>query len=220
MKFKYTIIALALIIGVTSNIPSFQSQGGRPSPASQATAPGKIMPVEGVHYSVIANPLKKPSNHILEYFWYGCPHCFTAEGVLDKYLKDKTQRVVVEKVHSQLSNRWRSDARFFFAFNDLANFNEIHKAYFKLRQSASFSEEDVWDIMLSNGVSRRDFLERMASINTDMALKDSYKIESGLNIKGTPTYIVGGKYLIHLENLGNWENLPLVFDYLINKNGK
>jgi thiol:disulfide interchange protein DsbA len=44
-------------------------------------------PAPGVDYSVIkpAQPVEaKGKIEVLEFFWYGCPHCYTLEPLLEK----------------------------------------------------------------------------------------------------------------------------------------
>ena len=47
--------------------------------------------VEGKHYEEIKPPLSTsaPSGQIevLEFFWYGCPHCFEFEGHIAQWIK-------------------------------------------------------------------------------------------------------------------------------------
>ena len=47
-------------------------------------------PVEGTHYVRLSQPLPPPTSgkiEVVEFFWYGCPHCNQFEPALDAWQK-------------------------------------------------------------------------------------------------------------------------------------
>ena len=67
-----------------------------------ASAGAQGGPVEGTHYTKLAQPVavSTPSGKIevIEFFSYGCPHCFALEPTLETWAKQLPPDVVFKRV--------------------------------------------------------------------------------------------------------------------------
>ena len=55
--------------------------------ATSVSAQQAYTPVEGVNYHELETPVQTTGKiQVAEFFWYGCPHCFTLEPYLNDWL--------------------------------------------------------------------------------------------------------------------------------------
>ena len=65
--------------------------------------------VAGKHYEEIKPPLSTSAPpgqvEVLEFFWYGCPHCFEFEGHIAQWIK-KQKSYSLSAISIEKSSRW------------------------------------------------------------------------------------------------------------------
>lgn len=173
---------------------------------------------EGIHYTELKKPLDLEDNNVLVYFWYGCPHCYSASNALTPWLKERGDSVVIDLRHSQLGSSWSNDAKFFYT-QSLMNLNpSVHDDYFRLRHNGNSASKSLLITLNKNSVDINEFNLVMDSDSIKNIMKDNFFIEKTLKTQGVPSVVVSGKYLIKLEGLnGSWDNLPSIIDHLIDK---
>jgi thiol-disulfide isomerase/thioredoxin len=52
---------------------------------------------------------------VLEVFWYGCPHCYHFEPVIEKWLDEKSDYIEFVRMPGILGKNWLPHARAFYA---------------------------------------------------------------------------------------------------------
>lgn len=173
--------------------------------------------VEGVQYTVLSKPLVAfPKNHVLEYFWYGCPHCYTADPVIAKWSKENS--IPVEKRHSMLSDNWAGDARVFYTLKEMGLTETVGSEYFSLRQNFMNSQEaSIKKALEKHNKSFSDYDARSRDGSVEMAITINKLVEGTTGAQGTPSFIVSGKYLINMEKMHSWKEVTSVAEYLIRK---
>jgi len=67
---------------------------------------------------------------VLELFWYGCPHCYSLEPYLVKWLKNKPDFVEFVRLPAVLNRSWAFDARVYYTFIALGLVDKLHEPYF------------------------------------------------------------------------------------------
>ena len=79
-----------------------------------------------------AQPVSVEGNKIevIEFFWYGCPHCYNLEPVLETWLKKLPPDVQFRRVPAVFNPRWEHDAEIFYAFDALGVLDKVHKPFF------------------------------------------------------------------------------------------
>ena len=76
----------------------------------------------GKDYEVInpPQPTSDPSKvEVIEFFWYGCPHCYHFEPDLNAWLKTKPDDVVFIRQPAVFNERWAAHAKMFYTADDL-----------------------------------------------------------------------------------------------------
>lgn len=182
------------------------------SPAKKSSVVYK----EGIQYTTLKNPIDFPSNHVLSYFWYGCPHCYAAKKQLDPWVSERGDSVIFDERHSQLGASWVSDSQVYNTIKYLDLDMSYSDKYFDKRQEGLFPSNNVDAIISSIGLDVDDFKKGMSSSDVKNQMIENFTLEKKLKSQGVPSILVGGKYLVKLDGLkGDWGNLTRTIDYLI-----
>src|SRR6185295_2167695 len=79
-----------------------------------------------------ALPVENPAKiEIAEFFWYGCPHCYNLEPVIETWLKKLPPDVQFRRVPAVFNPRWEHDAEIFYTFDALGVLDKVHKPFFE-----------------------------------------------------------------------------------------
>lgn len=181
----------------------------------------EIKITEGIHYTKLDTPVDRPANEVLEFFWFGCPHCYDADKPVKEWAEKNKGKYNLTQLHSHLSNKWMFDAFIFYSLDALGREKEIHKAYFDARQNGSLgSEADLDKFLASYNLTIKD-LEVASELPETLAKRDKLSaMERSLNPQGVPIFVIGGKYMLKLEGLetvGGWEGVDKIFNHLLEK---
>ena len=172
--------------------------------AADAPAAGGTAYKQGVQYQVVlpAQPVStKPGQiEVIDFFWYGCPHCNAFEPYLEAWEKTKPANVVLVRVPAILQPEWEAGARAFYVAQALgildkshkATFDEIHLNHDNLQSEADFERFYV----KAFGVDPKMFESLWSSPDTDAKIAQSEVLAEryGLAVFGVPTIVVNGKW--------------------------
>lgn len=215
---KKTILAALVVIASSSLTGCFDSQVNMTEQGQKKQEKVAIETdfTEGVHYTVLDKKLDFPTNHVLEYFWYGCPHCYNADPVISSWAEKNG--VKLEKRHSMLSKGWEDDARVFYTIKKLKMEDSVGKEYFMLRQQfTSTPESSIKKALEKYGIEHKKYLEESKSEDVSVMMEINKLVEGTFSSRGTPSFVVGGKYKINMERMHSWDEITTVADFLIKK---
>ncbi len=174
--------------------------------------------VAGKDYKVLDNPEKISGDAIIvrEFFWYGCPHCYSLNPHMEKWAKTKDKDVAFFKTPAALNPVWESSARGFYAAQLLgyedkthdALFDGIHKDGKKLFDQASLAN---W--YASQGVDKKKFNSLYNSFAVGTKIGRSQAGAKRYQLTGVPAVVVQGKYVVSGESA----KVPKVVDFLVDK---
>ena len=91
--------------------------------------------VAGTDYTVIPKPIKveRPGKiEVREFFWYGCPHCFTLEPHMQTWLKQLPKDVRFVRTPAAMNPLWEQGAfaKFYTRYGvPEAKFNSTFKSF-------------------------------------------------------------------------------------------
>ncbi len=180
---------------------------------------------EGVDYtSVEQQPTETGKKiEVLEFFWYGCPHCFHFEPFLDKWEKTMPKNVAFVRIPAIFRPGWKIQARAYYALLNMGVIEKIHDKIFnaihKDRKPLNTLEE-IADFVAKNGVNRERFIEEYNSFTVDNMVRKGLKKMQAYHIEGVPAVIVNGKYKVSPRKAGSFEKMIKIINYLIKKESK
>lgn len=155
---------------------------------------------------------------VLEFFWYGCPHCYSFEPLLDKWLATKPADVEFIRVPGVLSANWLAHARAFYVAQKLGVLDKIHQPLFDAlhkEKKTIFTEEQLQAFFESHGVAAEDFKRAYDSAETTTRIKQALLLAQNYQVDGVPTVIINGKYRTSASQAGSYEALIQVIDALV-----
>jgi thiol:disulfide interchange protein DsbA len=136
---------------------------------------------------------------VLEFFWYGCIHCYNLEPKLDTWLKTLPKDVEFRRVPAVFNERWAHDAAIFYTFEALGLLEKLHRPFFdaihrdRLR-SDRWPELSAW--LEKNGVDAKKFESTVKSFGVQSKTKGAVRMTSAYKIDGTPAMAVHGRYTV------------------------
>ena len=136
---------------------------------------------------------------VLEFFWYGCIHCYNLEPRLETWLKTKPADVAFRRVPAVLSERWGHDAAVFYAFEALGVLDKLHRPFFDAIHRERLRTDNMpalnaW--LEKNGVEPKKFDATVRSFGVQSKVKRAIRLTSDYKVDGTPPMAVQGRYTI------------------------
>ncbi len=181
---------------------------------------------EGVHYKKLEQQQPTAGGdkiEVLEFFWYGCPHCFTIEPYINTWKKTKPVNVSFTRVPAIFRPDWEVQARTYYALSNMGIIEELHGEIFKAihKDKLRLNKKGLMvDFLVKNGVDRKRFEQEYSSFSVDSMVRKAKKQQTAYKIQGVPTVAINGKYLTSGSMSGSYENMMKIIDYLIKKESK
>lgn len=177
---------------------------------------------EGRDYETLAE--QQPTDakgkiEVIEFFWYGCPHCYRLEPVLSKWLPKLPADVAFHRVHADFG-RWTKSARLFYALEALGEEMRVRSALFDAIHNERLdytNESVVAEWLARKGVDRDRFTEAYNSPAVEGKAQRAEQLSESYGLVGVPAVVVGGKYRTSVSQAGGYDELPGVVDELIVK---
>lgn len=179
--------------------------------------------VEGKHYTRLQMPQPtEPAGKIevIEFFWYGCPHCADFEPLLKSWAKKLPADVAFRKVPAVFRDTWAPGARIYYTLEALGLLDKLNVAVFDamVKQRINLNDEKtLYGWIEKQGVDRQKFVDMYKSFAVDGKVRKAFEMTQEYGFGGVPVLIVGGKYM-PAPNLGTFGDMLAVVDALIAKN--
>ena len=180
---------------------------------------------EGVHYQAFPQQATDSGDKIevLEFFWYGCPHCYSFEPFIKSWKKSKPANVEFTRVPAMFRPDWEVQARAYYALSNMNVIEDIHGKIFDAmhKDKKRLNKLDlIADFVEKNGVDKKQFIKEYNSFAVDGMVRKAKKKQKAYKLQGVPTVAVNGKYQTSGSMSGSYDNLIKIIDYLIEKESK
>ena len=179
---------------------------------------------EGIEYErvVPAQPVEEPGKvEVLELFWYGCPHCYHLEPLLEKWRETLPKDVAFRRMPAIFTNpRWELHARAFYTAEALGVLDQIHRPLFEAlhkEQLKLATEDELAAFFAQHGVKEEDFKRTFNSFYVTTKVNNAKLMTRRYGIDGVPAMIVDGKYRVDGPAAGSQERMLEVVNFLIAK---
>jgi protein dithiol oxidoreductase (disulfide-forming) len=169
------------------------------SPAVPAAAPGKVQ--------------------VVEMFWYGCPHCYHFDPILDGWLEDKPANVEFVRIPAIFNNpRWKLHAQAFYTAEVLEIMDKFHKPFFDAIQKHNqrmASKEEIGKFFERLDVDKKTFDDAFESFAVQAKVRRAADLSREYGIDGVPAIIINGKYLVDGPMAKSYERMTKIMNTLI-----
>jgi thiol:disulfide interchange protein DsbA len=182
-------------------------------------------PVAGTEYSptIQAIPTDNASKiEVTELFWYGCPHCYAMDPLLNAWVKKLPADVYFKRVPGIPRPDWAPMAKAFYAMEALGLTEKLHSQLFdaihKQHVLRPDDEKGTIDwITKQSGLDKKKVEEAFNSFSSNTKLNRAVQVFRASGATGVPSLIIDGKYLTSSTMAGNNEAALKVADFLIEK---
>jgi thiol:disulfide interchange protein DsbA len=203
--------ALALSLGLAAGTLSVMNSA-HASPAA---------PVAGTDYTVLqtAQPVDAQGKiEVIEFMWYGCPHCNEFDPYLEAWVKKQGPDVVFKRVPVAFRDDFIPHSKMYHALDALgladkltpAVFNEIH-----VKKNYLLTPEAQATFLATQGVDKKKYLDAYNSFSTQSDLQRDNKLMQDYKIDGVPTLAIQGKYETGPATTNSLPGTIQVLDFLI-----
>lgn len=184
-----------------------------PSGAALALQPGRdYVPLPA------AQPVETGDKiEVREFFWYGCPHCYSLEPALERWLKRKPANVAFVRTPAT-APRWMPHARAFYAFAALGATEQTHAALFRAIHEQNRrleTEEALAEFAQQQGVDPAKFRQAFNSFGVRTNLERARQVNAAYQVTSVPMFAVDGKYVTSPGMAGSEAAFLVVLDQLI-----
>jgi len=136
---------------------------------------------------------------VVEFFWYGCIHCYNLEPALEGWLKKLPPDAQFRRVPAVFNPRWEHDARIFYAFEALKLLDKLHRPFFDAIHQDRLRTDDPRALaqwLQKQGVDAQKFTDVMKSFSVHSKTQRAKLMTAGYKIDGTPAIAVDGRYTV------------------------
>lgn len=178
---------------------------------------------EGEDYTVLSH--SRPTNsggniEVIEFFWYGCPHCYELHPRLKKWLKRKPDDVSFRYVPAIFRPSWIPGAKTFYALEALGERDRLHdKVYDAIhRDKIDLTKDEVlFDWVAKQGIDRQKFIDAYNSFSVQTQVSRSANMSKDYSLSGVPAVVVDGRYVTSGRMGSTPEDTISTLDELIEK---
>ena len=144
-------------------------------------------------------PTSAKKIEVLEFFFYGCSHCFHLHPLLSAWEKTMPKDVELTFVPTIFRDSWEPMANTYYALESMGQQQQLHDPLFRAwneENLALIDADKIADFVAKHGVDRAKFIAAYNSFSVQSKVTRSKQMIRTYNISGTPTLIVDGKYVI------------------------
>lgn len=190
------------------------------------TLPGLVQaqgPVEGTNYVKLAQPapVSAPAGKIevVEFFWYGCPHCHHFEPYLAAWAAKQPVDVAFRRVPVAFrENPFGAHQRLYFAIEALGLIPSLHAKVFNAMHGEGLKldkPEAIGDFVAKQGVDRARFMSVYDSFAVQTKARQARTLTDAYKIDGVPAIGVAGQYYTSVSLNATPERALATTDHLI-----
>jgi thiol:disulfide interchange protein DsbA len=177
---------------------------------------------EGLDYRVlpVAQPVEtKGKVEVIEFFWYGCPHCYDFDPDLMSWVKRQPKDVVFRRVPVAFRDDFLPHSQLFYTLQVMGKSNLDIKVMDTIHHSNNhlLTESEIADWAVAQGLDRNTFLTTYHSFAVVSKVRAAKQLAEAYRIDGVPTVVIQGKYVTSPSIAGTKAKALLVMDYLVEK---
>jgi len=182
-----------------------------------------LLQAETVGYQTLS-PAQPTQNQdkieVIEFFWYGCPHCYSLEPLLNKWLESKPDNVEFIRQPAAFNATWTKHAKAYIVAEALGVVDKVHADFFNAIQTKKqklTTEDELATFFVAHGVDEAEFRKTFNSFFVATKLNQAKSKAPRYGLTGVPALIINGKYKTSASLAGSHEKMIEVLNQLIEK---
>lgn len=189
-------------------------------------APKLALAQSGGGYRELGQPLPRTNPgkiEVIEFFWYGCGHCFHFEPKVQAWKKTLADDVMFRQVPvgwpSKRAN-FEGHQKLFYALEAMGVLAEAHQKVFDaihVDKKTLKDDTQIFDFAESIGLNREKFANTFNSFAVVTKAAQAKKLVEAFQIDGVPSMGIDGKFVTSSTLAGSEEDALRVTDLLIKR---
>jgi thiol:disulfide interchange protein DsbA len=188
------------------------------------TARAQGAPVEGQNYVKLNQPVATAAPagkvDVVEFFWYGCPHCYAFEPTLEAWAAKVPPNIAFRRAHVGFTALHQTHQKLYYTIETLGLVDKLHRKVFAAihQQHRRLDKEaDIAAFATENGVDANKFIEVYKSFGVQTKANQATKLSEAYKIDGVPALGVAGRYYTSVGLAGSPQGALQVVEYLARK---
>ena len=163
--------------------------------AQFAAAPGRdYAPVNPPQPKLIDAPVE-----VLEFFAYGCIHCFHLEPKLEKWKTGLSKDAKMMRVPTPFAIKGLDSVPLYYTLEAMGQLDKLHYKIFEAVHNENVilgnpAARDQW--LAKNGIDPKKYQETEKSFSVQNKINAAREYATKYRIESTPTLVVNGKYAV------------------------
>lgn len=169
-----------------------------------ALAASAAAPIKDKEYTLIdpmqppLDPAGKGKVEVIEFFYYGCPHCYNLQPALKAWLKSMPKDVEFRRQPTVFRESWLGLTRAYYAFEALGVIDQVHDAVFDAVHKGNVNLGDrriLLDWAARRNIDTKKLTDAFESFAVQTKTQRAVQLTRAYGISGTPSMVVAGRYL-------------------------
>ncbi|MCB1774027.1 MAG: thiol:disulfide interchange protein DsbA/DsbL [Gammaproteobacteria bacterium] len=156
---------------------------------------------------------------VVEFFWYGCPHCREFEPAVMKWKASAPDYVEFRQIPIMFGGASDLHAQVYYALEGIGELERLHGPFFEAMhvQKRKMKGRDEVDAFLAeNGVDMDKFNQAMNSFAVAAKVNRARALMRRYGIRSVPTLVMDGRYRSG-SGFRSYEEMTEVVDHVVAK---
>ncbi len=177
---------------------------------------------EGLQYVPIQpQPAVGTGNEVevVEFFWYGCPHCRDFEPTVSQWAQSLPANVKFSQVPVMFGGAADLHAQMYYALESMGELQRLHEKLFHAMHVQKLKLRSLAEIeafLQENGVDIEQFSRTMNSFAVAAKVNRARALMRRYGIRGVPALVVDGRYRSG-KGFASYQEMTEVADHMVDK---
>jgi len=157
-------------------------------------------PVEGTDYERLKTSLNLPKTgkvEVIEFFWYGCPHCSHFEPTIEPWIAKLPADVHFRRVHVQFNARQAIHQRIWYTWEMMGLVDQMHAktfARFHVQRKPVDSLDDMLEFARENGLDAARVKSTWEGFGMTTKVAQAQQLCDDYRVDGVPMIGIHGRF--------------------------
>ena len=156
---------------------------------------------------------------VVEFFWYGCPHCRDFEPTVNKWAGGLPVNVKFTQIPAMFGRAADLHAQVYYALQGMGELDRLHEKLFEAINSGGrklATRDEVDAFLVENGVDMAMFGDSMNSFAVAAKVNRARALMRRYGVRSVPTLVVDGRYRSG-TGFSSYQDMVEVADYVVDK---
>lgn len=176
--------------------------------------------VEGTHYTTIPGASATPNKQVEEFFAYDCSHCYEMQPQMQALRQKLPQGTAYIRVPAMWNQRMEMGVKAYYTAQALGVVDQTHRALFdEIHKEKKYPLKDARSLeqfYAQQGVDANVANKTLNSFQVQTATKKAQHRMRQVGLKGLPTVVVNGKYVVTGNQAVSPQAIPGVVLHVLN----